>query len=69
VNAPDPWPLLMGLHAARIRPESEPVRCPKCADELEPLWTPGQGNAEPPLVCPSCLTLEPTKERKETDDE
>jgi hypothetical protein len=56
---PDDWPYRMALHMAQTRPVStpEPVPCPKCDDETEPLWPPEDGEPDPPRVCPTCISL------------
>lgn len=39
--------------------ESEPIPCPGCGDAMEHLheWSRANGDKEPPLVCPTCLTV------------
>jgi hypothetical protein len=54
---PDDWPYRMALHMAQTKPTSEPVECPKCGDETEPLWEHEQGEEAPPRVCPTCVSL------------
>jgi hypothetical protein len=56
---PDTWPDLMRLHMELTEPVSvpEPIECPKCGDEMEPIWTHEKGELPPPIVCPTCLLL------------
>jgi hypothetical protein len=54
---PDDWPYRMQLHMLQTKPEPDPVECPKCGDEMEPIWTHEKGELPSPIVCPTCLLL------------
>jgi hypothetical protein len=47
----------MALHMAQTKPTPETVTCPKCDDEMEPIWEREDGELPPPIVCPTCLLL------------
>jgi hypothetical protein len=54
---PDDWPFKMQLHMLQTKPTPEPLPCPKCDDEMEPIWEQEEGELPPPVVCPTCLLL------------
>ena len=57
MTEPTPSAFGLALHYAHIRPDPEPIPCPRCGDELETVFDfPPSGGAQP-LVCPKCLNV------------